>query len=194
MDRHLGIRTCGIEEWEGGSQLYHRFESTSYRALDRLWAVYEPLEKACLLDYGCGLGRVNFYAHHQLGLDGYGLEVHPDRLRRAKENLSRYNRTQRTQATIRFVEAMAETYTPAPETSLFYFFNPFDVSVFGAALDQILGSLVRDARSADLVLYYPSEDYLDAMGQQSVFRPLLLVDLPWSPDPRDYFMVYRATM
>lgn len=192
VDRQLGIETCGIEEWEGDDELYHRFESTSYRALDSLWAEYMPLEDACLLDYGCGLGRVNFYAHHQLGLGGYGLEVHADRVRRAKENLRGYVRHQGVQADIRFIETMAEKHIPAPETSLFYFFNPFDVTVFEIVLKNILDSLVHRPRIADLVLYYPSWDYLEVMGKQDVFKPLLLVDLSWSSDPRDYFMVYRV--
>ena len=68
IDRQLGISTCGIEEWDGTEHLYHRFESTSYRALDFLFSHYTPDEDAFLVDYGCGLGRINFYFHHQLVL------------------------------------------------------------------------------------------------------------------------------
>lgn len=188
----MGIRTCGIEEWEEDDEpLYNRFESTPYRSLDTLFATYTPEEHAYLVDYGCGLGRINFYFHQQWGIRGYGLDVHEDRIRRARENLKGYRRSQGTAADIRFIHASAETHVPTPTSSLFYFFNPFDETIFEASVAQIIASLEAEDRTADLILYYPSEGYLDILAKQNVFKPLYLIDLPWSPDPRDYFMIYR---
>lgn len=188
----MGIETCGVEEWDEHEDLsYNRFESTPYRALDTLFAAYTPREDASLVDYGCGLGRVNFYFHHQWGIGGTGLEVHAGRLKRARANLQNYRRTEPMAVDVRFVAAKAEVYIPDPEASLFYFFNPFDGTIFAEAMARIEESLEQHDRDCDLVLYYPSEEYLDLMAKQTVFQPLYLVDLPWSRDPSDYFMVYR---
>ncbi|MGI6333915.1 MAG: SAM-dependent methyltransferase [Saccharofermentanales bacterium] len=191
IDRQLGISTCGIEEWDEIEYLYHRFESTSYRALDFLFSQYTPEEDAFLVDYGCGLGRVNFYFHHQFDIGGYGLEVHEGRLKRARENLDGYNRRQMENADIHFVHDRAEQHEPLPKSNLFYFFNPFVASIFADAFAAIVKSLERADRPADLILYYPNRDYLNILARQKVFKPLYLVDLPWNDDDRDYFMIYR---
>jgi hypothetical protein len=191
IDRQLGIVTCGIEEWDEGEETYHRYESTPYRALDRLVSLYLPPEDAFVVDYGAGLGRINFYLHHQLGLGGYGLDVHPDRIRRARANLRSYNARQGCRADIRFVREAAEVHCPSVQSNLFYFFNPFAASVFEAALRGIRRSLEERERAADLILYYPDPDYLQILAHQELFEPLYLVNLPWSKDPQDYFMIYR---
>lgn len=191
IDRQLGISTCGVEEWDDTEHVYHRFESTSYRALDFLFSYYTPDEDAFLVDYGCGLGRINFYFHYQFGVGGYGLDVHEDRLRRARKNLIGYNRRQIERANIRFVWDKAEEHEPLLQSNLFYFFNPFAAPVFEDAFGAILKSLEKVDRPADLILYYPDRGYLNILSAQTVFTPLYLIDLPWSDDDRDYFMIYR---
>ncbi len=194
MDRQLHISTCGIEEWDAEVTAYNRFESTPYRALDLLLEEYEPLPSAHLLDYGAGLGRVNLYLYHKLQIPGYGLEIHPDRLRRAEKNLRKYRKRmtpELSELPIRFISEYAEWHEPLPETNLFYFFNPFSLEVFRAAYTQIVASLKAFDRQADLILYYPADYFLYFMQLQSVFSHYQKIDLDWLDDKRECFYVYR---
>ena len=65
IDRSLTIDSGGTQEWEDPNMDHFRFEATPYRALDELLTHYKPLENAFLIDYGAGLGRINFYFHHK---------------------------------------------------------------------------------------------------------------------------------
>ncbi len=194
VDRQLNIVTTGIEEWDDSVLNYNRFESTPYRTLDRLFEEYQPEEDAFLIDYGAGLGRINLYFHHRFRTAGYGLEVHPERLQRARENLDSYNKKfgfGQAPPPIYFIHEAAEYYQPPPQSNLFYFFNPFLSNIFEQALERIIDSFMLHDRQADLILYYPSDEYLYLLQNEAAFEPYLYLKLPWLNDRRECFWIFR---
>lgn len=194
IDRSLNIDSGGIEEWEDPNMDYFRFEATPYRALDELLTHYKPLENAFLIDYGAGLGRINFYFHHKFKIPGYGIELHEGRITSARENLNNYKlglpRSERN-VQISFEQARAEYHVIDPRANTFYFFNPFSDTVFYDVLGQILASLIEHDRPADIILYYPSMLYMMLMQSEPSFELLQMVDLEYSSDRRECFMIYR---
>ncbi len=197
IDRQLHIQTTGIEEWDENVFDYYRFESTPYRALDALFEAYKPESNAYLLDYGAGLGRINLYFYHRFGIPGYGLEIHGERCQKAEKNWLSYAAAFSESALnppLRFIQEAAETHLPAPETNLFYFFNPFSIDIFEATIARILDALETNDRQADIILYYPHVYYLGYLLNVPCFESYLYVDLPYSKDPRDCFWVFRHTI
>lgn len=194
IDRELNIHTCGIEEWDRTVIHYHRSEPTPYRALDRFLEVYLALQDPFLVDFGAGRGRINFYFHHKMHVPGYGLELHPERLREALENRLNYARRKGMdpdELNIDFLACKAEEHLPVPESNMFFFFHPFADAVFEQALENIVHSLRQHDRIADLILYYPSYGYFRAIEQCGMFREFQFVDMDWNDDARDGFWVFR---
>lgn len=196
VDRILNIDSGGIEEWEEPNWDYFRFEATPYRALDELIERYEPLDNAFLVDYGSGLGRINFYFHHKFGMPGYGIELHDGRIKQANENLKSYKlglpRNQRG-IQLKFIKAYAEKHEPDPRANTFFFFNPFSDQIYYDVLGKILDSLIEHDRPCDIILYYPSSHYMMLMASEPNFKLHQVINLDYSSDTRDCFMVYRHT-
>lgn len=194
IDLSLGIHTSRIDEWDQSMIDYHRSEPTPYIALDRLIEHYQPLENAFLVDYGSGLGRINLYLNHRLELPGLGIEVDPDRVQQAWENLMSYAQTKQLPADridISFLGTKAEDYLPPEKANTFYLFHPFSDWIFREVLDQIVRSIDQWDRTVDIILYYPSFGYFQSLQHCSLFEEWLFVDCPWNKDERDGFWVFR---
>ncbi len=195
-DKALGIHTCEIQEWDGVMIDYHRGEPTPFCALDLLIENYDPLEKPFLIDYGSALGRINFYFHHKLQVPGCGLEVDPERCRRATENKKNYALEQNLppeEVDITFLEVKAEEFEPPAYANIFYFFHPFSDWIFRRTLEMITASIDAEERTVDLILYYPSFQYFQAIEASGYFEEILFVDCDWSKDFREGFWVFRHT-
>ena len=73
-DKTLHIQTDFIQQ-DGKDTFYnHRYEPTPYDVLDNLFSVFAPEPDSCLVDYGCGPGRLNFYVEKRFGLSSIGVE------------------------------------------------------------------------------------------------------------------------
>lgn len=193
-DEDLHIRTNGIEEWQEGMIDYHRGEATSYRALGLLRETYQPLPEPFLVDYGSALGRINFYFHHYMNMPGIGLEVHEGRCHRAEANRKNYAHGRRVPfkaVDITFVQEKAEDYLPPPKANTFYFFHPFSDWIFRRTMEQILRSIDEYDRTVDLILYYPTFNYLYTVEASGYFEELFFLDCDWNDDVRDGFWVFR---
>ena len=65
-DKTLHIQTDFIQQ-DGKDTFYnHRYEPTPYDVLDNLFDIFTPDPDTCLVDYGCGPGRLNFYVEKRL--------------------------------------------------------------------------------------------------------------------------------
>lgn len=193
-DRMLGIHTSEIEEWDGVMIDYHRGEPTPYRGLHLFLENYLPLEDPFLIDYGSALGRINFSFHHHLQIPGIGLEVDPVRCRRAKENIKTYAKAkgiEPEEVNISFLQEKAEEYEPPAHANIFYFFHPFSDWIFRKTLERIIDSIDKVNRPVDLIFYYPSFQYFQAVDASGYFEELLFVDCNWNNDYRDGFWVFR---
>lgn len=168
-DQELSIQTEEIQT--NGKDTYHnhRYEPTPYAVLDALFSYYTPSPQDVLVDYGCGLGRFNFYVEKKYSLRSTGVEHSVAYYQRALKNLETYNGNKDK---IRFVHGRAEDYIVSPCETLFYFFNPFSCEIFRSVINRILDSWQENPRKITIILYYPEDDVIFYLERHTAFERL----------------------
>ncbi|MDC2865273.1 SAM-dependent methyltransferase [Bacillus sp. BP-3] len=193
-DAVLNIKTVGEQKEFYKSLHYHRYEPTPYRALETLFTQYDLKSSDRVVDFGCGKGRLNFYIHHFYHASVVGVEMNETFYQEAMENRDRYvKKEKRIKNKIHFQCCLAQEYEIDPLDNKFYFFNPFSVQVFMNVINNILFSVEQVEREVELILYYPSEDYIYFLDNQTSFELKEEVILPglYERNLNERFLVYR---
>lgn len=189
-DKTLGIRTTGRDD-SRSNHICYPYEPTDYKVLERL-ATYGYIKKRdCLLDYGCGKGRVSFFMAYQTGCHTIGIEYDERLLERAERNKAKALAGGRT----RFLEMNAAQFEVPLEANRAFFFNPFAVSVLGGVLEQILISYEVTPRDIRLFFYYPSPEYdafLKAHPRLELVEEIPCYDLFEEGNARERIDIYRV--
>ncbi|RDU36708.1 SAM-dependent methyltransferase [Neobacillus piezotolerans] len=193
-DALLNIKTAGGQKGFLKSIHYHPYEPTPYEALDSLFAEYELESRDRLVDFGCGKGRLAFYANYLFNAYVTGVEMNEVFYHEAIENRNGYLAKMKKRADkVHFLCCLAEDYPIEPEDNKFYFFNPFTQSIFIKVVNRILESAEKSPRDIDLILYYPSGDYVQFLEYQTSFELVKEVILPglYEKNANERFLVYR---
>ncbi|MBS2967635.1 class I SAM-dependent methyltransferase [Metabacillus sp. KIGAM252] len=175
---------------------YHRYEPTPYRALDALFEYYKLESGDHVVDFGCGMGRLIFYIHYHFNASVTGIEMNEGLYESALENLDRYGKkTKKNKDKINFQCCLAEEYSITDQDNRFYFFNPFSIQVFIKIVNNILLSVEKEPRETELVLYYPSEEYILFLENQTGYELKEEVYVPelYDTNPAEKFMIYRLS-
>ncbi|MBS4175578.1 methyltransferase [Bacillus sp. FJAT-49736] len=194
FDALLNIKTREEQKGFLKSMHYHRYEPTPYEALETLFQEYELTSKDRIVDFGCGKGRLNFYIHHFFHAAVTGIEMNERFIRDAMANRESYlKRNLHGSNKIHFHCCLAEDYEINPRDNRFYFFNPFSVQIFMKVVNHILQSVEKMQRVVDLILYYPSNEYVYFLENQTSFTLLQEVLLPdlFEQNPNERFLIYR---
>lgn len=193
-DKLLNIKTGGEQKGFPHSFHYHRYEPTPYSALEELFARYELKSSDRVVDFGCGKGRLNFYIHYFFKASVLGVELNKAFYQDAEENCKSYMKKHRTSnGKIQFYCCLAEEYPIHPTDNRFYFFNPFSIQIFMKIISNILLSFEKAPRELELLLYYPSEDYIYFIENKTPFElkeEVVLKDL-YENSPYERFSIYR---
>lgn len=161
FDRLLNVGTTGQQKGFMTSLHYHRYEPTPYEALELFFQEYELSRHDQIVDFGCGKGRLNFYLNYRFNSTVTGIEMNEIFYSEALENKLNYLKNHRNRAdAIHFHCILAEDYEISLDENKFYFFNPFTVQIMMKVVKNILLSFEREPRQIDLILYFPSEDYI----------------------------------
>lgn len=193
-DNLLRIKTAETLELLSQSAHYNRYEATPYEALDELFKSYELQQSDGFADFGCGKARVSFYVHHHFGASVTGIEMNGQLYQDAIENLARYRRkAKRYGGAIRFERCFAETYNIDSSENKFYFFNPFSIQIFMTVIGNVLLSVEQVARPVDVILYYPTAEYVQFMDNQTPFElwKEVKVDRLYDKNDNERFLIYR---
>ena len=194
-DRLLGIQTAGVQDWGLRSIHDNRYEATPYEGLDALLDEYRIGRTSSVVDFGCGKGRTAFYINHRTGASVTGVEMDGQLYLDALENRNLYmiKKKNRLKGSVTFIRSRAEAYRADPLDNVFYFFNPFSVSLFAKVLSNILKSVEEHPRTADLILYYPTLDYLSHLENHSPFIHLKDVPVPGlsEKNPNERFSIWQ---
>lgn len=196
-DKLLNIKTGGVQQGFSKSFHYHRYEPTPYAALEELFKYYQLKSNDRVVDFGCGKGRLNFYIHHFFHANVSGIEMDENFYQAAIENRNSYVRKTKSRLEkVQFYCCLAEEYEIHPQDNRFYFFNPFSVQVFRRVINNILRSVEKIEREVDLILYYPSEDYIYFLENDTAFELDLEVPVPYiyEHNPNERFLIYRLGM
>ncbi|WP_307191742.1 class I SAM-dependent methyltransferase [Mesobacillus stamsii] len=191
FDKLLNIKTTGEQKGFMTSIHYHRYEPTPYSALETFFNEYNMSSHDQIVDFGCGKGRLNFYLHHHFKASVVGVEMNETFYLEALKNKQSYLNNYRNRGDrITFYCLLAEEYDISPNENKFYFFNPFTVQIFMTVIKNIMISFEKHPREIDLILYYPSEDYLFFLENQTTFELVKEVNL-LENNPNERFLVYR---
>lgn len=85
-DKDLCIETEEIQTDGKDTYYCHRYEPTPYAVLDELFTFYTPEKTDVFVDYGCGMGRLNFYIEKRHSLSSTGVEYSPVYYEKALKN------------------------------------------------------------------------------------------------------------
>lgn len=192
-DKLLNIKTGGEQKDFNKSLHYHRYEPTPYVGLETLFKHYSLKSTDHLVDFGCGKGRLNFYVHHTFKSSVVGVEMNRLFYEEALENRDNYIKRHKSgRERIQFVNCLAEEYTITPQDNHFYFFNPFSVQVFMKVINNIQLSVEASWREVEVILYYPSEDYIYYLENQTSFQLWQEVKLElYNSNPNERLLIYR---
>ncbi|MGN1400017.1 MAG: SAM-dependent methyltransferase [Bacillus sp. (in: firmicutes)] len=191
-DQLLNVKTAECQRGFHESFHYHRYEPTPYYALDVLFKRRKLNRSDCVVDFGCGKGRLNFYCTYWFGAKVSGVEMDEGFYQEALENkeafLQEYHADHEQ---IEFHHCLAQTYDIRPEDNRFYFFNPFSVQIFMKVVNNILLSVEQHPREVELILYYGSEDYIYFLEDQTAFE--LAEEIPldhYEQNANERFLIY----
>ncbi|KIL49275.1 class I SAM-dependent methyltransferase [Jeotgalibacillus soli] len=193
-DRLLRIKTAGTLQLLNQSIHYNRYEATPYEALDALFNEYELKRTDGVVDFGCGKGRLPFYVHHRFHVSVTGVEMSGPLYQDALENKAGYmQKVKKTRGFIRFERGLAEEYEVEPADNIFYFFNPFSVQIFMKVVNNILKSVEQYKRAVDLILYYPTTEYIQFLESASIFKLLKEVKVHelYDQNENERFLIFR---
>lgn len=193
-DRLLRIQTTGTRESLNQSGHYNRYEATPYEALEALFDEYIIEDTDVVVDFGCGKGRFPFYVHHRFQVSVTGVEMSGQLHQEALENQASYMRKVKKQGTfVHFECCLAENYEVGESENKFYFFNPFSVQIFMKVIDNILFSVEKVKRPVDLILYYPTVDYIEFLETTTSFELLEEVKVPryFEQNENERFLIFR---
>jgi len=190
-EKLFNIKTSGEQKIFNESPHYNRYEPTSYSVLEILSKQYNFTAEDHIVDFGCGKGRLNFYINHFFDSTVIGIEMNNFFYKQAIDNKKEYLKKHRKKTNeINFLNCFAEEYKINPSDNKFYFFNPFSIQIFIKVIGNILISVEGYERAVDIILYYPSYDYIYFLENNTPFVRLNEINLP-DNDPRHSLLVYR---
>ena len=192
-EKLLNIKTTGEQQGFYESHHYNRYEATSYLALESLFKEYTLNSSDNIIDFGCGKGRLAFYINYYYNSSVTGIEMNNNYYSICENNKKNYFKTfSKSKDKIKFLNIFAEEYNVLPTDNKFYFFNPFSLQLFIKVLNNILISVENYPRSIDLILYYPSDEYIDYLDNYTGLT--LTQEIPvhnlYLVDKRQKFVIY----
>ena len=90
---------------------------------------------------------------------------------------------------------VAQEYEISDKDNKFYFFNPFSVHIFMKVVENILISFENNTRKIDIILYYPSDDYIYYLENCTPFMQIEEVRLDdlYKKDNQERFLIYELS-
>ncbi|MPQ44823.1 class I SAM-dependent methyltransferase [Clostridium tarantellae] len=178
-EKLLNIKTSGEQKIFNKSLHYNRYEPTSYFVLETLFKEYEVNEDDYIIDFGCGKGRLNFYLNYFFNANVTGIEMNTYFFEEAISNKNNYLKFYKKNTNnIKFLNCFAEKYDVNFKDNKFYFFNPFSLQIFIKVISNILISMAKSSRNIDIILYYPSEDYIYYLENNTAFTLKKEIKIP----------------
>lgn len=190
----LNIKTSGEQKTLYQSLHYSSYEPTPYSALEILCEQYKFTAEDNVVDFGCGRGRLNFYINHFFDCTVTGIEMDVALYKEALGNKNDYlKKHKKICDKVNFLNCFAEDYDINPSDNKFYFFNPFSIHIFMKIMDNIVISAEKHKRTVDVILYYPCEEYIYFLNDNTPFVLFNEIKIPCLHDknPRESFLVYR---
>jgi SAM-dependent methyltransferase len=141
------------------------YKPTGWLTLKKILPPEEVTPDDVFLDLGSGKGRAVFLAAQYPFRRVIGVELSPELHAVAVQNLRRFG------SRVELVNADATEYELPADVTVLFLFNPFNGSVFAAALANVLRSLDEHPRTLRLVYVNPvEEEQVVATGRARLVR------------------------
>ncbi len=193
-ERLLNIETKKEQKNFHESFHYNRYEATPYSALELLFNEYKVNKSDSIVDYGCGKGRLLFYINHFFSVNVTGIEMDKTFYNNCLSNTGSYLVKHKNSIDqISFVNDFAQNYKIHEKDNKFYFFNPFSIQIFMKIVDNILESIEKNNRAVEIILYYPSDDYIYYLESYTNFELCgdVKINKLYDKNPRERFLIYK---
>lgn len=191
-DNLLNIHTTNERDWQASIYEFHRLESTDYEVLELLSEHLDLDKNDQFVDMGCGTGRAMFFMHYKFGIPVTGIELHPVTFEELENNKESYSkRFKPKEEEIMLIHNYADDYIIQPLDNVFYFFNPFSLSIFLNIMQNIKASLSKFPREITLILYYPERLVLQFLNNKTDFVRTDKIKIPGNMDTRDFIHIYK---
>ncbi|MEG0855247.1 MAG: SAM-dependent methyltransferase [Terrisporobacter sp.] len=195
-DKLLNINTIATQNWNEKNIHNHPYEPTLYIALEMLFENYTLSKNDHVVDFGCGMGRLPFFINYYYKSSVKGVEINDRYYKEALYNKSTYVKKNKSFSDkIDFICDLAQQYKVDDLDNKFYFFNPFSVQIFSKVIDNILLSYEGCQRDMDIILYYPSQEYIEYLDYKTPFilsNEIFLNDL-YLKDEKERFVIYTLS-
>lgn len=178
-DRLLHVKTFGLAQYNSNVDHPHwtcDYVPTPYRHLFLLLRLANIDHNTVLIDFGCGLGRALFAAHHLGAKQCIGVEFDSELCKAAENNILR----SRTPSKIEVHCLDAAQFMIPKEANLLFFFNPFGIGTMRSVVSNIITSLNRNPRSIQIIYLNPIKR--EAFSESPFFK--LETTLPEVPGKR----------
>lgn len=170
------------------------YEATPYSILYTLFQA-SPLQATDhFIDYGSGKGRLLFYVHYLFNSHVTGIEVDQALYEKSLINQKHYLEISgKSAANMTIKNCSAETHEVQASDNVFYFFNPFSLPLLKKVLEQILYSVMSFPREVKLIFYYPFDEYIEYIDQQTPFQLAMEIKVPHlqAINPDERFLIYQ---
>jgi SAM-dependent methyltransferase len=195
IDAKLHIETTGKND-RLSDEHFFPYEPTSFTVLDRLIESGNIGKDDCLLDLGCGKGRVPIYLNYKTGCRTIGVEIMDEFYTKAVQNVNAYCKHLRSAETddISIEQAAAQNYEIPSCVNRIFFFNPFSVAVFKSVMGRIIEAYYSKPRKLLLFFYYPQDEYiayLSGIDEILFFDEIDCMDLFTEKDARNRIMIFE---
>lgn len=192
-DAFLGVNTKDPEwEEEGIPEEYNRYEATPFDALAVTCEQLSLKQTDCVVDFGCGKGRILFFFNNFYLCRVKGIELDDDMYEQLLDNKAYYSvRFREREEQIETYHIKAEEYEVAKEDNVFYFFNPCSPEHFADILEHIILSIEEYPRRVTLILYYCSDEYIKIL-REMCWKQRRLIKLPnYKNDPYETMYLFQ---
>lgn len=193
-DELLHIKTTNLGIRPDQSPHYNHYEATPYSILYTLFQEYELEKTDSFVDFGSGKGRLLYYVHNRFWATVTGIEMNEKLHKEALENKTAYLKNNHTSKNPIHIECcLAEDYQIKQIDNCFYFFNPFSVQIFMNVIGRVLKSVEEKERRVDVILYYPTKEYVHYLENRTSFELIDEVRIPglYQKNNNERFLVYR---
>lgn len=193
-DKLLHIKTTYLGIYPDQSSHYNHYEATPYSILYTLFRDYQLEKTDGFVDFGSGKGRLLYYVHSLFGSAVTGIEMNEKLHQVTLQNKETYLRKGKKHGNPIQIECcLAEDYQVQKVDNCFYFFNPFSVQIFMKVVRNILESVEEEERSVDIILYYPTTEYIHYLETKTSFELLQEIQIPglYPKNENERFLIYR---
>lgn len=154
-DKQLGIETSGYYNFRDDLSLYKDgvgYQPMSYPLLKRMIDYLKLKPGDVFVDFGCGKGRVIFFAATQRIKKVIGLELRKEFADIARTNL---NNLKSRNTPVEIINTDAATFN-IKDGTIFFMYHPFGEKTFVKVIDNIKDRLATNPREIRIVYHSPA--------------------------------------